>query len=50
MSLRLIDRDNKLLKSMNDYLDFDLSKDKVLNKNQNLLMLILKKKTLNQEI
>lgn len=32
MSLRLIDRDNKLLKSMNDYLDFDLSKDKVLNK------------------
>ncbi len=32
MSLRLIDGDDKLLESMNDYINFDLSKDEFLNK------------------
>ncbi len=36
-SLRLIDGDNALLESMNNYLDFDLSKDELLNEKLNVV-------------
>ncbi len=43
ISLRLIDGDYKLLKSMNDYMDFDPYKDEVLNKKLEYININFKK-------
>jgi len=48
-SLRLIDGDNALLESMNDYLNFDLSKDELLNKKLDAAHADLKEKNIGLE-
>ncbi|HLR34490.1 MAG TPA: ferrous iron transport protein B [Tissierellales bacterium] len=49
VSLRLIDGDNKLLESMNDYINFDLSQDELLNKKLEGIHLNLKKENIELE-
>lgn len=49
VSLRLIDEDNTLLKSINNYLDFDLSKDKYLNQKLETIYLDFEKEDIKLE-
>ncbi|SKC65051.1 ferrous iron transport protein B [Maledivibacter halophilus] len=49
-SLRLIDGDSSLLKSINEYLNFDLSKDMLLNKKLSIAHHELKKEDIELEV
>ncbi len=49
MSLRLIDGDYKLIKSVGEYIDFDLSKDEILNEKLKYIKDNFEKEKLNME-